>query len=149
MRRRPPRSTRTDTLFPYTTRFRSRLAAEGFVALAPDLLAGRVATTVEEAEAQLADADANELAHVTRSSLQTLRDMPMTPDAPVGVLGFSMGASMALWLSARVPDAVAATTVFYGAQDIDLIDAKSAYLGHFTEEGHDPYVDDHRTDEHT
>src|SRR3546814_6666161 len=68
--------------------------------------------------------------------------MPMTPDAPVGVLGFSMGASMALWLSARVPDAVAATTVFYGAQDIDFIDAKSAYLGHFTEEGRDPYVDD-------
>src|SRR3546814_5553927 len=26
MIRRPPRSTRTDTLFPYTTRFRSRLA---------------------------------------------------------------------------------------------------------------------------
>src|SRR3546814_917468 len=27
MIRRPPRSTRTDTLFPYATRFRSRLAA--------------------------------------------------------------------------------------------------------------------------
>src|SRR3546814_9937657 len=27
MHRRPPRSTRTDTLFPYTTLFRSRLAA--------------------------------------------------------------------------------------------------------------------------
>src|SRR3546814_5786407 len=27
MRRRPPRSTRTDTLFPYTTRFRSEDAA--------------------------------------------------------------------------------------------------------------------------
>src|SRR3546814_18728465 len=27
MRRRPPRSTRTDTLFPYTTLFRSHLAA--------------------------------------------------------------------------------------------------------------------------
>src|SRR3546814_16988745 len=27
MKRRPPRSTRTDTLFPYTTLFRSRLAA--------------------------------------------------------------------------------------------------------------------------
>src|SRR3546814_13783911 len=27
MRRRPPRSTRTDTLFPYTTRFRSELRA--------------------------------------------------------------------------------------------------------------------------
>src|SRR3546814_15002353 len=33
-----------------------RLAAEGFVARAPDLLAGRVATTVEGAADQLADA---------------------------------------------------------------------------------------------
>src|SRR3546814_2269474 len=29
MIRRPPRSTRTDTLFPYTTLFRSRLAGDG------------------------------------------------------------------------------------------------------------------------
>src|SRR3546814_10291133 len=29
MRRRPPRSTRTDTLFPYTTLFRSRLRTGG------------------------------------------------------------------------------------------------------------------------
>src|SRR3546814_10554586 len=29
MIRRPPRSTRTDTLFPYTTLFRSRMAARG------------------------------------------------------------------------------------------------------------------------
>src|SRR3546814_6454376 len=32
MLRRPPRSTRTDTLFPYTTRFRSRLHCGGFPA---------------------------------------------------------------------------------------------------------------------
>src|SRR3546814_2628008 len=31
MRRRPPRSTRTDTLFPYTTLFRSRLEVLGAV----------------------------------------------------------------------------------------------------------------------
>src|SRR3546814_19406677 len=30
MIRRPPRSTRTDTLFPYTTLFRSRLESESF-----------------------------------------------------------------------------------------------------------------------
>src|SRR3546814_31172 len=29
MRRRPPRSTRTDTLFPYTTLFRSQFGQEG------------------------------------------------------------------------------------------------------------------------
>jgi carboxymethylenebutenolidase len=117
-----------------------RLADEGFVALAPDLLGGQVATTIDDAEAQLAGADADELANLTRSSLLTLRDLPITPDAPVGVLGFSMGASMALWLSARVPDVVAATTIFYGAQDIDFAGAQSAYLGHFAET--DPYVDE-------
>lgn len=127
-------------LNPFFKEVCDRLAEEGFVALAPDLLAGRVATTVEDAEQQLADANPDELAHVTRSSLQTLREMPMTPDGPVGVIGFSMGASMALWLSARVPDDVAATTVFYGAQDIDFAGARSAYLGHFAET--DAYVED-------
>lgn len=117
-----------------------RLAEAGFVALAPDLLGGRVATTIEDAEEQLVSANADELAHLTRSGLQTLREMPLTPDGPVGVLGFSMGASMALWVSARVPDDVVATAVFYGAQDIDFAGARSAYLGHFAET--DPYVDD-------
>src|SRR3546814_11929075 len=35
MIRQPPRSTRTDTLFPYTTLFRSRLAGDGGEALYP------------------------------------------------------------------------------------------------------------------
>jgi carboxymethylenebutenolidase len=127
-------------LSPFFKALCDRLADAGFVALAPDLLGGRVATTVEEAEAQLAGANPDELAHLTRSSLQTLREMPMTPDGPVGVLGFSMGASMALWVSARVPEDVAATAVFYGAQDIDFAGSRSAYLGHFAET--DDYVDE-------
>lgn len=117
-----------------------QLAGEGFVALAPDLFAGEVTTDVAESEQRLARADANELAHLTRSSLQTLRDLPATADGPVGLLGFSMGASMALWLAARVPDAVAATVVYYGGQDIDMAEATSAFLGHYAED--DPYVDD-------
>lgn len=115
-----------------------RLASEGFVALAPDLFEGHLSTTAEEAEQHLATTDANQLAHLTRSSLHTLRELPITPDGPVRIVGFSMGASMALWLSARVPDSVAATAVFYGAQDIDFHDAKSAYLGHFAAD--DDYV---------
>jgi carboxymethylenebutenolidase len=117
-----------------------RLAAAGYVALAPDLFAGRLATEVAEAERQLAEADANELAHLTRSSLHALRRLPGTTGDAVGVLGWSMGGSMALWLAARVPDAITATAVFYGGQDIDMANARSAFLGHYADE--DPYVDD-------
>ena len=117
-----------------------RLAAEGFVALAPDLFAGALPGSVEDAEALLHDADANELAHLVRSSLQTLRDLPATEDGPVGIVGFSMGASLGLWLSARVPAQVGATVAFYGGQDIDFAGASSAYLGHYAEK--DPYVDE-------
>ena len=121
-------------LTPFFKELCDRLAAEGFVALAPDLFAGAAPATVEEAQQLLADAAPNELAHLSRSSLRTLIDLPGTPPGPVGVLGFSMGASMALWLSARLPDEVTATAVFYGAQDIDFVDSRSAYLGHFADE---------------
>src|SRR3546814_1099762 len=43
MIRRPPRSTRTDTLFPYTTLFRSSLAADNSVS--EDTTFSRVATS--------------------------------------------------------------------------------------------------------
>jgi len=33
-----------------------------------------------------------------------------------------------------VPEAIAATAVFYGGQDIDMIEARSAFLGHYAEE---------------
>src|SRR3546814_14507274 len=42
MIRRPPRSTRTDTLFPYTTLFRSEEGVEGDVDLLPVEVAGEV-----------------------------------------------------------------------------------------------------------
>jgi carboxymethylenebutenolidase len=124
----------------FVREFCDRLATEGFVVLAPDLFGGRTVATPDRGEAMLADADADELAHLTRSSLATLRSLPATPEGPVGVVGFSMGASLAFWLSARVPGAVAATTAFYGGQDIDFAGASSAYLGHYAET--DPFVDD-------
>jgi carboxymethylenebutenolidase len=117
-----------------------RLAESGFVALAPDLFAGRTADDPAEAQALLADSDMEAMAHLVRSSLFTLRGLPATPEAPVGTLGFSMGASWALWLAGRIPDLVGATVAFYGTQSIDMTPATSAFLGHFAET--DPYVDD-------
>jgi carboxymethylenebutenolidase len=116
-----------------------RLAAAGFVALAPDYF-GEVVTDPAEAEARLATASADELAHLTRSSLHTLRGIDRTPDGPIGVIGFSFGASMALWLAAREAEGVAAAVAFYGSQDIDFSEATCAFQAHFAE--HDDFVSD-------
>jgi carboxymethylenebutenolidase len=117
-----------------------RLADAGFVALAPDLYGGRTTDNPDEAKALLAEADMDATLRLVRSSIYALRGMPATPDAPVGVLGFSMGASWALWLASRVPDLVGATVVFYGSQNIDMAPARSPFLGHFAET--DAFVDD-------
>src|SRR3546814_8031639 len=50
MRRRPPRSTRTDTRFPYTTLFRSRIVGAG--ALIVEQLLARIALLAGAAEVE-------------------------------------------------------------------------------------------------
>ena len=117
-----------------------RLAEAGFAALAPDLCGGRTVEDPDQAKAMLAEADMDATLDLVRSSLLTLRALPATPDAPVGTLGFSMGASWALWLASRTPELVAATVAFYGTQSVDMSPATSAFLGHFAED--DAYVDD-------
>jgi alpha-beta hydrolase superfamily lysophospholipase len=83
-----------------------RLAEAGYVALAPDLCGGRTVDDPDEAKAMLAEADMDATLDLVRSSVITLRALPATPDAPVGTLGFSMGASWALWLASRTPELV-------------------------------------------
>src|SRR3546814_20095579 len=60
MIRRPPRSTRTDTLFPYTTLFRSQLDA-GDVALAGRALEGQAATMQKDQRLRQRQAQAGAL----------------------------------------------------------------------------------------
>lgn len=113
--------------------FCDRLAEAGFVALAPDLFAGNLPDTPDAAEAELADLDVNRAAALVLSSARALRSVTDDPSAPVGVIGFSMGASWGLWLAARSPLEVAATVAFYGTQDVDFVEARSAFQGHFAE----------------
>jgi carboxymethylenebutenolidase len=120
-------------LTPFVRGVCDRLADEGFVALAPDLMDGRTVDDPDEAKAVLAETDMDVVSALVRSSLFTLRSLPATPNAPVGVLGFSMGASWALYLASRVPELVGATVVFYGSQTTDMAAAHSAFLGHFAE----------------
>lgn len=119
-----------------TSYFRSvcdRLAEAGFVALAPDLLGGQTPTTPDDAERVLADADMNEAVHLVRKAGAAVQGLTGDLSRPIGAVGFSMGASWALWLSARAPALVGATVAYYGTQNVDFVDSQAAYQGHFAE----------------
>lgn len=117
-----------------------RLADAGYTALAPDLLDGVVPADADEAREVLAESDPNVTASLVMSSLVALRAHSHDPDGPAAVLGFSMGASWALWVATRQPDSVRAVVAYYGAQNIDFSDLRAPVLGHFAEV--DPLVSD-------
>lgn len=122
--------------------FCRQVAAEGYTVLAPDLFDGVQPVTEAEAEAVLGDASPDEMSGLVMSSAHTLRALSDDPNRPIAVIGFSMGASLALWLSARLPTAVGAAVSFYGTQSIDFDDATADYLGHYAENDHIVSEDD-------
>lgn len=134
-------------LTPSVKRLVERLADEGYTALAPDLTEGLVTDDAEQAQRALADSDPNVTAALVLSSVASLRAFSADPTAPVAVIGFSMGASWALWLATRQPESVDAVVAYYGAQNIDFEELKAPVLGHFAEV--DPMVtDDELTEMH-
>src|SRR3546814_10964654 len=76
MRRRPPRSTRTDTLFPYTTLFRSD---KGSTPAAADLIAGRVSMMVDSITAQQSFIKSGRVRALGVTSLQPAPSLPGIP----------------------------------------------------------------------
>jgi carboxymethylenebutenolidase len=120
--------------------FCGTLADHGFTALAPDLLHGEQPDTEARGHSALAELDADELTGLVISSAHLLRSATGDAARPIGVVGFSMGASLAYWLSARLPRSVAGVVAFYGAQSIDFEAARASYQGHYAED--DPWVSD-------
>ena len=117
--------------------FCDALAAEGFVAFAPDLYDGEVATTIEGAEAlgQALDARHEE----ARAEVTHAADFLIGRASGdcIAVIGFSLGAYYALDLAARVPRCIDAVVLYYGSGGGDWSTARARYLGHFA--GNDPY----------
>src|SRR5579859_2717925 len=116
-----------------------RLAEAGFVALAPDLYGGMTASTIEEAERRVEQLDDAAARATILDALYQLRAHPGVRGDAVGVVGFSLGAAYAYWLSTERPDAIAAVVVYYGTSDPDAnyTRARAAYLGHYAAD--DPY----------
>ncbi len=94
--------------------FCTRLAGSGFIAFAPDLYHGKLATTIPQAEGLSNALDAAG----ARSDISEAVDFLSQRVAPGGqdlaVIGFSLGAFFALELSNTDPDHIRSVVVFYG-----------------------------------
>src|SRR3712207_7387404 len=114
-----------------------RLAAEGFVAFAPDRYGGPTAATIEEAEAlQREREDWVRTEALLRASAEFLGAHEAVVGEGLGALGFSAGAAWALLLSVREPDLMRAVIAFYGTGlwlQTEYSGARAAYLGHYAE----------------
>jgi len=113
--------------------FCEQLAAAGFVAFAPDMFAGKVAETVEEAEQLAQTSDPGYVHSVLHAAVAYLGQHPAVEGSGIGEIGFSFGGYWAILLSTLVPDRIAATVIFYGNGEGDFSKSRAAYLGHFAE----------------
>jgi carboxymethylenebutenolidase len=110
-----------------------RLARAGFVAFAPDLYQGRIATTIDEAEALLDQRDSEAMQAIAAGALRYFRAHPAVRGDSVAALGFSMGAAWAADLASAAPADIHGVVLFYGTVAADFAQAQAAYLGHFAE----------------
>jgi carboxymethylenebutenolidase len=116
-------------LTPVFKRLCHRLAAEGFVALAPDLHCGKTANTIEEAEALMNQRDSARMQEAVVAAAKVLREKT---GKPIGVIGFSMGAAWAITLATDVaPEDVQACVLIYGNGEGEFSRSRASFLGHF------------------
>lgn len=124
-------------LNPFFKSLCDRYAEAGFIALAPDLFDGQVATTIAEAEQLSGRGDAGPTPQIVRAAADYLLDVPGRTGAKLGVAGHSFGAWYAAQLSAELPGVVGAVVLYYGAVVTDFSQSRAAFLAHFGE--HDTY----------
>lgn len=121
-------------LTPFFRSVCDRLAREGFVALAPDLFGGEVASTIQEAKELKASVDRKPVNAAMKEAVDRLLGLEPVRGASVGILGFSLGANYALWLGRAKAPQVGAIVLYYGAGGGRFDRSPGAVLGHFAEE---------------
>ena len=116
-----------------------RFSAEGFTALAPDLYHGTTVPTRAPDEAAAAELglDLDRAARDLSGAADFLQAHPAVRGRGVGVVGFSMGAGLAMWLATLRPDAVRAVVPFYGiapaGREPDWSAVAASVEGHYAE----------------
>jgi carboxymethylenebutenolidase len=116
-----------------------RLAAEGFVALAPDLYHGELAEhdEMDKAAHLMSSMPIERAAHDMGAAVEFLLANDAVSGSSVGATGFCMGGAMTLLVSALQGDRVGAAVPYYGAplgdQAPEWGGLTAPVLGHFAE----------------
>jgi carboxymethylenebutenolidase len=112
-----------------------RFAAEGFVALAPDLFGGTTTHDAEEAQRLMSELPEARAARDLSGAVDYLLDRPEVTGDAVGVVGFCMGGGFVLSLAAQGGRRIAAAVPFYGvvSELPDFSNLTAAVLGHYGE----------------
>lgn len=113
--------------------FCTRLAEAGFVAFAPDLYHGKVVDTIADAKAMSNALDPNQAKADITAATRFLNERAGQTDGGLAVIGFSLGAYLALELSVDDPEHIRSVVTFYGTGGADYSNSSAAYLGHFAE----------------
>ncbi len=113
-------------------------ATEGFVVLAPDLYGGPTAATIEEAEKLASSLDDEQASAAVLASVDYLLGQPATEGDNITVIGFSLGASYAAWLTKKRPEITSAVLFYGGAEQAGQAEGfanatNASFLGHFAE----------------
>ena len=89
-----------------------RFAAAGFVALAPDLYHGQAAFEPDQAKKLMMELELDRAGEEIVTAAKYLAAMKNTSSDRIGVVGFCMGGSLAIW-SGTLSDQITATVGFY------------------------------------
>jgi carboxymethylenebutenolidase len=110
-----------------------RLAAEGFLALAPDLYRGEATTKPSEAQQKMMALSIAQAEADMCGAADYLASRPGFEGSGVGSVGFCLGGGLSVWALATCPKVTAAVTYYYVLPygKPDFAGLKGPVLGHF------------------
>jgi carboxymethylenebutenolidase len=115
----------------------NRLAADGFVALAPDLYGGTTTHDAEEAGKLMQELPVQQAARDLGGAVDYLLGHEAVTSSKIGAVGFCMGGGFVLVLAAQQGDKIGAAVPFYAVLGEDypsFENLSTPVLGHFGEQ---------------
>ncbi|HEY1403829.1 MAG TPA: dienelactone hydrolase family protein [Pyrinomonadaceae bacterium] len=122
-------------LVPHIKNVCERFAAEGFVALAPDLYHGRTTTSPDEAGKLMMALNIEQAEKDLRGAIEYLLAHESVKGERAGTVGFCMGGALSLYAASK-NERVGACVVFYGGHPKvapDLENMRAPLLGLYAE----------------